>query len=99
MELEKPYVRFRLPPWCSDRAVRIDALPPPVATAGSSAGWILSIRNVARDALLSRHDAGVLGASARRRQPRLSLLERGRTAGNQGCYNDGRCSGRDGRFG
>ena len=62
-------------------------------------GGFLSIRNVACDALLSRHDAGVLGASARRRKPRLSLLERGRTAGNQGCYNDGRCSGRDGRFG
>jgi hypothetical protein len=71
----------------------------PVASAGSSAGWILGIRDVARDALLSGHDAGVLGASARRRQPRLSVLERGRTAGNQGCYNDGRRSGRDGRFG
>ena len=69
-----------------------------MASAGSSAGWILGIRDVARDALLSRHDAGVLGASARRRQPRLSVLERGRTAGNQGCYNDGRFSGCDGRF-
>jgi uncharacterized membrane protein YkgB len=31
-----------------------------VASAGSSAGWILAIRDVARNALLSRHDAVVL---------------------------------------
>src|SRR5258708_10874958 len=99
MECEKPDVRFRLWPRCSDRAVRIDALSPPMASAGRSAGWILGIRDVARNALLSRHNAGVLGASARRRPPRLSILERGRTAGNQGCYNDGRFPTCDGRFG
>jgi len=69
-----------------------------MASAGCSAGWILGVRDVARNALLSGHNAGVLGASAWRRQPRFSVLERGRTAGNQGCYNDGRFPGCDGRF-
>ena len=68
---------------------------PQVAALG---GFLVFVMSLVTLSFLC-HGAGVLGASARRRQPRLSVLERRRTAGNQGCYNDGRCSGRDGRFG
>jgi len=45
-----------------------------VASAGSGAGGFLVFVMSLGDALLSGHDAGVLGASARRRQPRFPFL-------------------------